>query len=216
MRQQIGGDVRRSYAPSGGSSLWLPTLPQASAWGYRLLPAARALRRRSSPFSVSPLRVWALGCALVLLTGLAACYSGSRPPSINHPAPDFSVNDADRTLWLHDLKGKVVVLNFWATWCPPCLEEMPSLVALQRRLNERVTVLAVSVDVDPDAYHKFIKNHDVALLTARDGDQKSSTLYGTYKFPETYVIDREGKIRRKFIGAVDWNDPEIEQYLRGL
>jgi peroxiredoxin len=153
---------------------------------------------------------------LGLMAGLTACYSGSRPAGINNSAPDFTVTDSERSVSLHDLKGKVVVLNFWATWCPPCVEEMPSLVALQNRMKDHVTVLAVSVDVDGDAYHKFVRDHKVNLLTVRDGDQKSNTLYGTYKFPETYVIDREGKIRRKFIGAVNWNDPEIEQYLKGL
>jgi cytochrome c biogenesis protein CcmG/thiol:disulfide interchange protein DsbE len=151
-----------------------------------------------------------------MMASLIACYSGSRPAGINNPAPDFTVSDGDHSVSLHDLKGKVVVLNFWATWCPPCVEEMPSLVALQNRMKDRVTVVAVSVDVDGDAYHKFVKDHKVNLLTVRDSDQKSNTLYGTYKFPETYVIDREGKIRRKFIGAVDWNDPEIERYLKGL
>ena len=151
-----------------------------------------------------------------LLFALGGCYSGSRPPGVNGPAPDFTVKDADRTVALHDYKGKVVVLNFWATWCPPCVEEMPSLIALQSRLQGQVTVLAVSVDVDGDAYRQFVKLHGVNLLTVRDSDQRSNALYGTFKFPETYVIDRQGTIRRKFIGAVNWNDPEIESYLRGL
>lgn len=154
--------------------------------------------------------------AVFLLLLLAACYSGSRPPGIGSPAPDFTVRDGEKTVSLHDYKGQIVVLNFWATWCPPCVEEMPSLVAMQNQLKGRVTVLAVSVDMDADGYHKFIQDHKIDLLTVRDPDQKSSTLFGTYKFPETYVIDRQGKIRRKFIGAVDWTDPEIEQYLKDL
>ncbi len=151
-----------------------------------------------------------------LVAGLAACHSGSRPAGIGAPAPDFTVSDGTRTIALHDLKGKVVVLNFWATWCPPCVQEMPSLVDMQARLKDRITVLAVSVDVDGDAYKKFVKDRKVELLTVRDGDQKSNTLYGTFKFPETYVIDRQGKIQRKFIGAVNWNDPEINKYLASM
>jgi len=147
---------------------------------------------------------------------LSGCYSGSRPPGIDQPAPDFTVTDSDHSFSLHNLRGKVVVLNFWATWCPPCVEEMPSLVAMQQKLKDQVTVVAVSVDVDGDAYHKFIKNHNIALFTVRDADQTSNSLYGTYKFPETYIIDREGKIRRKFIGSVNWNDPEIQAYLQGI
>jgi cytochrome c biogenesis protein CcmG/thiol:disulfide interchange protein DsbE len=148
---------------------------------------------------------------------LAGCYSGSRPPRIGTTAPDFTVQDTDRKLSLSQLRGKVVVLNFWATWCPPCIEEMPSLVQMQQRLKDRdITVLAVSVDVDEDAYYKFLKDHKVDLLTVRDPSHKSSDLYGTFKYPETYIIDRSGTLRRKFIGAVDWNTPEIVEFLGKL
>ena len=155
---------------------------------------------------------------LVLLTLLLpGCYSGSRPPRIGTAAPDFTVQDGDRKVTLNELRGKVVVLNFWATGCPPCIEEMPSLVQMQRHLQSKgVEVLAVSVDVDENAYHKFLKDHGVDLLTVRDPDQKSSNLYGTYKWPETYIIDRNGVLRRKFIGAVDWNTPEINDFLGKL
>ena len=153
---------------------------------------------------------------LVLAVILAGCYSGSRPTRIGSEAPDFTVKDDARAVSLHDLKGKIVVLNFWATWCPPCVEEMPSLVALQSKMKDQITVLAVSVDVDEGAYKKFLKDHGVNLLTVRDPDQKSNTLYGTFKYPETYVIDRSGVVRRKFIGPVDWTSPDIVQYLSKL
>lgn len=154
--------------------------------------------------------------AAALIIALTGCYRGSRPPGIGTTAPDFTLTASDRTVSLHDLRGKVVVLNFWATWCPPCVEEMPSLVQLQQKMGNRITVLAVSVDVDGDAYHRFIKDHNINLLTVRDEKQRSNALYGTFKFPETYVIDKNGVIRRKFIGAVDWNEPEIAQYLTNL
>ncbi len=154
---------------------------------------------------------------LVGLSLLTSCYKGTRPPRIGERAPDFSLQDSTRTVALRDLQGKVVVLNFWATWCPPCVEEMPSLVQLQERLrNQGVTVLAVSLDVDESAYNKFLKDHHVDLLTVRDPQQKSNSLYGTFKFPETYIIDRQGVVRRKFIGPVDWNHPEIVSYLRRM
>ena len=153
---------------------------------------------------------------LALIVILAGCYSGSRPTRIGTQAPDFTVKDDARSVSLHDLKGKIVVLNFWATWCPPCVEEMPSLVALQSKMKDKITVLAISVDVDEGAYKKFLKDHGVDLLTVRDPDEKSNTLYGTFKYPETYVIDRDGVVRRKFIGPVDWTSPDIVQYLSKL
>ena len=148
---------------------------------------------------------------------LSACYSGSRPPRIGSNALDFTVHDGPTKVTLSQFRGHVVVLNFWATWCPPCIEEMPSLVEMQRRLKDKgVTVLAVSVDVDESAYRQFVKDHNVNLLTVRDPDQKSSALYGTFKFPETYIVDRNGVIRRKFIGAVDWTAPEVTDFLGKL
>jgi len=154
------------------------------------------------------------GCLTLLLIG---CYSGSRPGHIGTNAPDFTVQDSDRKVTLSDLRGQIVVLNFWATWCPPCVEEMPSLVNLQQRMKAQgITVLAVSVDQDESAYHKFLKQYGVNLLTVRDPDEKSKNLYGTVKIPETYIIDRNGVLRRKFIGAVDWSEPEVVEFLSRL
>ncbi len=127
------------------------------------------------------------------------------------------MRDSDRTVRLSQLRGQVVVLNFWATWCPPCLEELPSLVLMQQRMKSKgVTVLAVSVDADESNYRRFLKDHEVNLLSVRDPDQKSSGLYGTFKFPETYIVDRNGVVRRKFIGAVDWTEPEVIDFLARL
>ena len=136
---------------------------------------------------------------------------------VGNPAPEFTVTDADRTVSLKDLRGKVVVLNFWATWCPPCVEEMPSLVQMQRVLKDKgVTVLAVSLDEDARQYRTFLEKNHVDLLTVRDPRQQSNELYGTFKFPETYIIDRQGVLRRKFIGPVDWTKPDIVDYLSKL
>jgi len=154
---------------------------------------------------------------LPLLAVLCACYSGSRPPRIGSQAPDFTVQDSDHSVKLSDYRGQIVVLNFWATWCPPCVEEMPSLVEMQRRMKSKgITVLAVSVDVDQAAYNQFLKDHNINLTTVRDAGQKSNTLYGTFKFPETYIIDRNGVMRRKFIGAIDWTAPDITDFLSKL
>jgi len=155
-----------------------------------------------------------IGLLAVLLAG---CYSGSRPPHIGRNAPDFTVQDSDRKITLSELRGKVVVLNFWATWCAPCVEELPSLVNLQQKMrNKGITVLAVSVDQDESLYRRFVQDHNLNLLTVRDANQKSNNLYGTFKFPETYIIDRNGVMRRKFIGPVDWATPEVADFLSKL
>ncbi|HEV3511459.1 MAG TPA: TlpA disulfide reductase family protein [Candidatus Sulfotelmatobacter sp.] len=159
----------------------------------------------------------ALVASIIFLASLFACYGGSRPPRIGTAAPDFTVQDSQNKVTLSQFRGQVVVLNFWATWCAPCVEELPSLVEMQRLLKAKgVTVLAVSVDVDEGAYKQFVKDHNVNLLTVRDPSGKSNGLYGTFKFPETYIIDRNGVMRRKFIGAVDWTEPEITDFLGKL
>ena len=162
-------------------------------------------------------RASVLSGLLTFFLTLTACYSGSRPANIGSAAPGFTVQDADRKISLDQFRGKIVVLNFWATWCPPCIEEMPSLVQMQQKMKGKgVEVVAISVDADQGAYQAFLKEHNVDLLTVRDPDQKSNNLYGTFKFPETYIIDRQGVLRRKFIGAIDWGTPEILDYLAKL
>ena len=171
------------------------------------------------------MRNYVLVLAFTAALVLSGCYGRSKPSSINTPAPDFTIQDTEHSVTLSQLRGKIVVLNFWATWCPPCIEEMPSLVQMQKKFkNTDVTVLAVSVDEDADAYHRFLKDHGIDLLTVRDPGPRTdqgvsapvASRYGTFKFPETYIIDRSGVIRRKFIGPIDWNQQEIVEYLSRL
>jgi len=152
--------------------------------------------------------------AIVLSAG---CYHGTRPPHIGDAARDFNVQDSDRKVSLNQFRGQVLVLNFWATWCPPCVEELPSLMSMQQRTRAKgVVVLGISIDVDDDAYHRFLKQRNVNFLTVRDPDQKVAGMYGTSGWPETYLIDRQGRLRRKFVGPVDWNSPDIVQLLSQL
>ncbi len=148
---------------------------------------------------------------------LLGCNRGDAPALVGKAAPEFSVQDGENKVDLRDLRGKIVVLNFWATWCPPCIDEMPSLGVMQQQMKQKgVAVVAISLDADPRAYHDFLQQHRIDFFTVRDPQQASNALYGTYKFPETYIIDRSGVLRRKFIGPVDWTSPDILDYLNKL
>src|SRR5277367_5615186 len=115
---------------------------------------------------------------LLSLLLVAGCDRGDHPRQVGRPAPDFTVADGDRTLQLSSYRGKIVVLNFWASWCTPCIEEIPSLNQLQRQMPQLV-VVGVDVDRDPAAYHRFLARHEVDFLTIRDAQQHSNALYGT-------------------------------------
>ncbi len=148
----------------------------------------------------------------MLVTG---CDRGSHPENLGKPAPQFVVGDGTRTVDLSRLRGKVVVLNLWASYCAPCIEELPSLLALQQQMPDLV-IVAVSIDQDPDVYRRFLEKNHVNLVTVRDADERVNALYGTAQIPETYVIDRQGILRRKFVSAQDWTSPEIMSYLARL
>ena len=153
---------------------------------------------------------------LVSMLLLGSCNTDPHPRLIGSTAPDFTIKDSDRTVSLHDLRGKPVVLNFWASYCVPCIKEMPSLVELQQEMGSKITVLAVSVDEDQAKYHKFLRDHNINLLTVWDPEKKSSDLYGTVQFPETYIIDAAGRVRRKMWNAVDFANPDVIDYLSKL
>ncbi len=123
--------------------------------------------------------------------------------------------DNGRSVQLSSYRGKVVLLNFWATWCAPCIEEIPYLNQLQHQLPQLV-VLGVDMGEDDTAYRQFLADHRIDFLTIRDAQEHSNALYGTTRPPETYVIDRNGRIRRKFIGPQDWTSTEIVNYLSHL
>ncbi len=150
-----------------------------------------------------------------MLSGIG-CDDTPKVRMVGSPAPDFTLQDSDHTVSLHDLRGKLVILNFWTSWCPPCIEEMPSLIQMQAQMAPRVTVLGVSTDDDERKYHKFLREHGVNFPTVWDPQKKSSDLYGTTGQPETFIIDASGVIRRKFIGPVDWTSRDIVDYLNKL
>ena len=151
-----------------------------------------------------------LGCAIA--TG---CDRGEHPDQIGRAAPVFAISDGQHSVDLTKLRGKVVVLNFWASWCAPCVEEMPSLEALQRELPQ-IQVVAVASDEDFATYQGYVAQHHVDLMTVFDQKQTSNALYGSFRFPETYIIDKQGVIRRKLIGAQEFTSPSFVKYLTKL
>lgn len=171
-----------------------------------------ASQRLPRPFH-NPLS--ALVLLALALTTTTSCDRGSHPERLDRPAPQFTITEGPTTVDLSRLRGKVVLLNLWASWCAPCVEELPSLLALHQQLPG-VTIVAISTDHDDDAYRRFLTEHHVDLLTVRDPDGRINALYGTVQIPETYVIDRNGVLRRKFIGAQNWTSPELVRYLRQL
>ncbi|HWA94435.1 MAG TPA: TlpA disulfide reductase family protein [Terracidiphilus sp.] len=158
---------------------------------------------------------WLSLIALAALVALPGCNRGDHPEQTGKLAPDFKISDGSTSINLADYRGKVVLLNFWWSQCGPCIAELPSLLRLHHD-DPNLVILAISIDEDPGNYERFIKQRHVDLITVRDPNQSVPSLYHTDMWPETYLIDRKGIIRRKFVGAQDWSDPEIRQYIANL
>jgi len=130
-------------------------------------------------------------------------------------APDFSFRDplgADHSL--SQLRDKVVLLNFWATWCPPCVEEMPSMQQLQRRMEKHPFVmLAFSVDSSWEPVDRFIHRNSLTLPVYADFENEIATLYGTFRYPETFILDKSGRVAHRLLGARDWMSAETLRFL---
>jgi cytochrome c biogenesis protein CcmG/thiol:disulfide interchange protein DsbE len=167
-----------------------------------------------------------LGVVLLLAAGLGAAthYLGDElfPVSVGSQAPPLSATTLDgakRTKTLADYKGKVVLLNVWATWCEPCRVEMPSIERLYREFGPQgLAVVAVSVD-DPgteDHILEFAKEMKVTFEILHDPSQVTKANYQITGFPETFVIARDGTIRKKFIGAADWSSEGNRALIREL
>lgn len=164
------------------------------------------------------------GLVLAFIAGLLVLfarpdYRQGEPSLRGKTARDFPLTLAGKPAHLSDLRGKVVLLNFWAPWCPPCKDEAPSLNALQQRIAPLGgTVLGVDVGIDDEetTYESFLKTYDIDFPTYRDPTEKLAASYGTIGYPETYVIDRQGRLDRKIIGPQDWTSPEMMAYLNGL
>ena len=152
---------------------------------------------------------------LCLVCLLASC--GQRPEvaEVGKPAPDFTLVDTKGKTWkLAELKGQVVFLNFWATWCPPCREEMPSMQEVHASLPEdKFTMLAVLSNDDPALADAMAAKIGTTFPILIDPANKAGQAYGLTGVPETYIIDKQGILREKFMGAVHWDSVESLQML---
>ena len=151
---------------------------------------------------------------LCLSLFIAAC--GQVPvAAVGSPAPDFDTLDLKGNVWsLSKLQGQVVFLNFWATWCPPCREEMPSMQRLYAKLpKDKFEMIALFNKDEPAAVKDFIAKLDITFPILSDKHNFAGTKYGLTGLPETFIIDKQGVIREKFIGPVEWDSPEIVDML---
>jgi peroxiredoxin len=120
-------------------------------------------------------------------------------------------------LHFKDYSGQVVVLNFWATWCPPCVEETPSLVRFAEKMHQHgITVISVSVDADAKALQGFIAKYQIPYPVGRDPGRSLAASFGTSLFPETYIFDRRGLLAEKLANSADWDDPRIQSFVLDL
>ena len=158
---------------------------------------------------------------LVVIGGGTYIYFNMPPAPVvaGDMAPDFTLEDTKGNMvTLSALRGKVVMVNFWATWCPPCKEEMPSMERLNKFMaDEEFVMLAINADdngreVVPD----FLKKnpHDFTVLYDDQGAVKQS--YGVYKMPESFIINKDGTIVEKVVGAIDWSSPKTVAYIKNL
>lgn len=163
-------------------------------------------------------KVIRIGIGVLTVALVFAIYIGmhERVVVAGDTAPTFSIKaDNGKTISLPDFGGKVLVLNFWASWCGPCLEETPSLSHFAAEYaNKNVVVLAVSVDRDEKAYRRVLDQYKPAFLTARE--DKLHADYGTFMYPETYVIDAKGKVVEKYAEPVDWTSQRVTSLINSL
>jgi peroxiredoxin len=158
--------------------------------------------------------------AFILLTAMGA-YSpadSDKSPPVIEKAPDFSLKDLrGGAVSLTSMRGKVVLLNFWATWCPPCVSEMPSLNKLYQELRPRgFEVVAVSLDKSADGVREYISKKGFKFLILIDESNTVSKRYKVFSTPTTFLIDRKGNIVERFYGEYDWQDRDIKTKIEKL
>ncbi len=179
------------------------------------------------------LNIILLICALIVGAGLTFWLDGSHAPSVTQTSPqitaekttgekfpDFTFVDLNgKKHDTQDYKGKIIVLNFWATWCAPCIVEFPKLIKLAKD-NPDIILIALSSDINDDKINQFLKKNPVAeknFIVARDNKRKITTdIFKTYKLPETIIVSPSGMITKKVLGDIEWNGEDIKLMLDNL
>jgi peroxiredoxin len=151
-----------------------------------------------------------LGLILAYMVQQGGHYAEVVPLEKGKPAPDFALKDMEgRERRLSDFRGQLVFLNFWATWCPPCRDEMPSMERLHQRMQGRpFKMLAVSLDTDAETANRYIQQNGFTFTALVDHQQKAASLYNTTGVPETFLIGSDGTLLLKVIGPDNWSSPE--------
>jgi peroxiredoxin len=161
----------------------------------------------------APERMYLIGIAIALVALTYIFADSLREPMVNQgdQAVNFRITANDgKEYSIKDFHGKVLVLNFWASWCKPCVDEMPSLNRFAQDLRkDGVVVLGISVDHDKEKFEKFVKNANIQFPVYLDEKADIPWSYGTTKYPETYIIDKSGKVVEKIIGERVWVDPQV-------
>jgi peroxiredoxin len=139
-------------------------------------------------------------------------------PKTPAAAPNFELKDpAGKPLSLKDFRGKVVFLNFWATWCPPCIEEMPAMEKLHQELEkDGLVMLAVNFQEGPERVKEFFTQHNLTFTPLLDRDGKVTEQYQAWGLPVSVVINRRGQIAARATGSKDWHSDEARQFFKKL
>jgi thiol-disulfide isomerase/thioredoxin len=164
---------------------------------------------------------WVIAAVVAAAVGFALWTSSSVPDPVNRgsAAPAFALSKlpAPGDLSLDALRGEVVLLNFWATWCEPCEREMPAMQRLHEKLGpDGLHLVAVSVDDTSDVVERFRQRFGLSFQILWDPDKRVSDVYQAYKYPETLLIGRDGIIVERYIGPRDWDSPLYEARIRRL
>ena len=138
-----------------------------------------------------------------------ACGQGSTVLKVGDPAPDFSLIDRQGKTWtLSELKGQVVFINFWATWCPPCLKELPSMQKLYTTLPKDSFKMLAILNKDKMTLADFVANQKgITIPILDDAQNVVGSKYFLIGLPETFIVDKQGIIREKIIGGIQWDTP---------